>query len=112
MSGITTHVLDTSTGRPAAGVAVGLHTFRGGTWQFVAASLTDADGRCRDLGPHGTSDQVGVYRLSFATGAWFAAQGREAFHPVIEVTFEVRDDSHHHVPVLVAPFGYSTYRGS
>lgn len=110
MSGITTHVLDTSTGRPATGVRVDLHAFREGSWSPVASSVTDADGRCRDLSP----DHVvpGVYRLTFATGEWFAVQGLEAFHPEIDVTFEVRDDRHHHVPVLVAPFGYSTYRGS
>lgn len=109
-SGITTHVLDTSTGRPAAGVGVDLAAHRGGVWHPVASSVTDADGRCRDLGPAGV--EHGTYRLTFATGDWFAAQGTEAFHPEISVTFEVRDDRHHHVPVLVAPFGYSTYRGS
>jgi 5-hydroxyisourate hydrolase len=110
MSGITTHVLDTSTGRPVAGVAVGLEANRSGTWHPVASSITDADGRCRDLGPDDVDH--GVYRLTFATGEWFAARGFEAFHPEISVTFEVRDARHHHVPLLVAPFGYSTYRGS
>lgn len=110
MSGITTHVLDTSTGRPAAGVAVALESYRGGAWHPVASSVTDADGRCRDLGADAA--EHGTYRLTFATGEWFAGQGRPAFHPEISVTFEVRDDRHHHVPVLVAPFGYSTYRGS
>ena len=110
MSGITTHVLDTSTGRPATGVAVRLDRRAGDGWQELADAETDADGRCRDLGP----DEVppGTYRLTVASGAWFAAEGRAAFHPEITVVFEVSDTRHHHVPLLVAPFGYSTYRGS
>lgn len=109
-SGITTHVLDTSTGRPAAGVAVVLDRWADGTWRRLAEAVTDADGRCRDLGP--TDAERGRYRLTFATGDWFATQDRAAFHPEIVVTFTVTDARHHHVPLLVAPFGYSTYRGS
>ncbi|MGF1653502.1 MAG: hydroxyisourate hydrolase [Actinomycetales bacterium] len=109
-SGITTHVLDTSTGRPAARVAVVLDRRTDGTWQRVAGAITDDDGRCRDLGP--ADAQPGIYRLTFATGDWFATAGRSAFHPEITVTFTVTDARHHHVPLLVAPFGYSTYRGS
>ena len=109
-SGITTHVLDTSTGRPAAGVAVTLDRHADGYWLRVATAVTDDDGRCRDLDP--ADPEPGMYRLTFATGDWFAAAGRAAFHPEIVVTFAVTDARHHHVPLLVAPFGYSTYRGS
>jgi len=109
-SGITTHVLDTSTGAPAAGVSVVLDGWADGAWRRLAEAVTDADGRCRDLGPGDT--EPGTYRLTFATGDWFAAHGRTAFHPEITVTFTVADARHHHVPLLVAPFGYSTYRGS
>lgn len=107
---ITTHVLDTSTGRPAAGVAVTLERRDGEVWVPAGASRTDADGRCRDL--TGPDVPRGTYRLHFATGEWFAAAGRETFHPEITVTFDVTDLGHHHVPLLLAPFGYSTYRGS
>jgi 5-hydroxyisourate hydrolase len=109
-SGITTHVLDTSTGRPGTGIPVVLDRDIDGSWQRVAATVTDHDGRCRDLGP--VDAEPGTYRLTFATGDWFAAHGRAAFHPEITVTFTVADSGHHHVPLLVAPFGYSTYRGS
>jgi 5-hydroxyisourate hydrolase len=109
-SGITTHVLDTSTGRPAVGVEVTLDHRVDGGWRRVADSVTDDDGRCRDVGPAEVGP--GTYRLTFATGEWFAADGRAAFHPEITVTFAVTDARHHHVPLLVAPFGYSTYRGS
>lgn len=107
---ITTHVLDTSTGAPAAGVEVRLERLGGATPVTIMSATTDADGRCRDL----TAEEVlpGTYRLVFATGPWFAATGRTAFHPEITVTFDVTDTRHHHVPLLLAPFGYSTYRGS
>ena len=107
---ITTHVLDTSTGVPAAGVVVRLERLDGTTTVAVGDSRTDADGRCREL----TVESVppGIYRLVFATGPWFATTGRTTFHPEIVVTFEVTDTRHHHVPLLLAPFGYSTYRGS
>ena len=103
MTGITTHVLDTSSGRPAAGVEVQL--LRSG--QLVAVGATDADGRWTALsGP----PETGSYRLEFATGAHF---GGAAFHPQVSVDFTVRDPAeHHHVPLLLSPFGYTTYRGS
>ncbi|MGQ0468238.1 MAG: hydroxyisourate hydrolase [Sporichthyaceae bacterium] len=97
---LSTHVLDTTTGRPAAGVTV--------TWGAESVQ-TDADGRARFAGNPG----VGVHSLTFATGDWFAAAGVAAFHPRVVVEFEVRDAAeHHHVPLLLSPFAYSTYRGS
>jgi 5-hydroxyisourate hydrolase len=112
MSRITTHVLDVSSGRPAAGVAVTLErALAGGGWRERGAATTDESGRTGDLS--GGSVEAGAHRLTFATGAYFAAQGIAAFHPSVTVTFEIVDASqHHHVPLLVAPFGYSTYRGS
>jgi 5-hydroxyisourate hydrolase len=103
---ISTHVLDSGTGRPAAGVVVSLYA--GG--ELLASGTTDADGRCRLVeGPTGT----GAHRLVFDTGEWFAAQGRETFYPEVVLTFAVREPAdHHHVPLLLAPFAYSTYRGS
>lgn len=114
MSGITTHVLDTAAGHPAAGVAVRLEVQSSGRgWVTLAERKTDADGRVRDLAAAGSKLDAGTYRLTFGTGAYFAGQGRETFFPEASVVFEVRDPAqHHHVPLLLNPFGYSTYRGS
>jgi 5-hydroxyisourate hydrolase len=113
MSGITTHVLDLASGRPAAGVAVKLEIFAGKGWTALADRVTDADGRVRDLIAAGSALDAGRYRLTFATGPYLAAQGHAAFFPEAAIVFEVRDPAqHHHVPLLLSPFGYSTYRGS
>jgi 5-hydroxyisourate hydrolase len=103
---VSTHVLDSVTGRPAVGMAVRL--FAGE--ELLAQGVTDADGRVRlQEGP----TEPGRHRLVFATGAWFARQDRETFYPEVVLTFAVRNsDEHHHVPLLLAPFAYSTYRGS
>ena len=108
MSPITTHVLDTAQGRPAAGVAVTLE--RGPDWTQVGSGRTGDDGRLAGLG---SPEASGPYRLRFDTGAYFAAAGTRAFFPEVTVQFEVeRPEEHHHVPLLLSPFGYSTYRGS
>jgi 5-hydroxyisourate hydrolase len=136
-SAVTTHVLDTARGQPAAGVAVRLEFvsrhgppgdgrpgdgplgdgrpdegWPDGRPAELGRSVTDADGRARELGP--ATLPPGVYRLVFDTGAYFAAQGSEpAFFPEVAVTFRVDGQSgHHHVPLLLSPFAYSTYRGS
>ncbi len=113
MSGITTHVLDTMRGRPAAGVAVSLARKSGNGWTDLAATSTDAGGRVGNLLPQ-VKDPTGTYRLRFDVGAYFAAQpgGDEAFYPYVEIVFQIRDVEHYHVPLLVSPFGYTTYRGS
>lgn len=114
MSAITTHVLDTSRGRPANGVPVTLEiqTDAGG-WKSVGGGETDADGRLKNLMPPGVSLEVATYRLTFDTAVYFSAQGTEGFYPQVAVVFTVRDATqHHHVPLLLNPFGYSTYRGS
>ena len=114
MSGITTHVLDTMRGRPAAGVAVSLARKSGGGWTELAAATSDASGRVANLLPPQVKDPAGTYRLRFDVGAYFASQGDGAapFYPYIEIVFEIRDAEHYHVPLLVSPFGYTTYRGS
>lgn len=111
---ISTHVLDTSRGRPAAGLRVVLETTsRDGGWDVVGAAATDDDGRAPDLIDDDSPIEPGAYRLTFDTGDWFAQQGVAAFYPEVQVIFEVTDaDQHHHVPLLLSPFGYSTYRGS
>ena len=110
MSQLTTHVLDTALGRPAVGIAVELAALEDGAWTPVATAVTDGDGRARGLGP----DRVppGRYRLRFDTGAYFDATGQRGFHPEVLVVFDVVDGSHCHVPLLLSPFAYSTYRGS
>ena len=113
MSGISTHVLDTARGRPAAGVAVSLARKSGNGWTELAAASTDAGGRVGNLLPQ-VKDPAGTYRLRFDVGAYFASQGDGAapFYPYIDIVFEIRDTEHYHVPLLVSPFGYTTYRGS
>jgi 5-hydroxyisourate hydrolase len=113
MSAITTHVLDLAAGAPAAGVAVRLERREGGGWTLLGEGRTDADGRLRTLLPEGRAAEPGVHRLTFALEEYFAARGIESFHPEAVVTFRVRSaGAHLHVPLLAAPFGYSTYRGS
>jgi 5-hydroxyisourate hydrolase len=113
MSGITTHILDTSRGRPAAGVLVVLdhRTLEG--YREVGNGVTDGDGRIRGLTPSDKPIDTGVYRLTFHVGAYFHELGVEAFYPEVVVLFHVKDGAqHYHVPLLLNPFGYSTYRGS
>ena len=110
-SRVTTHVLDTVAGRPATGVGVVLEVAAGTGWHPVAEGWTDVDGRVGDLGP--ADLRPGTYRVRFATGAWFAAAGVEAFYPEVVIPFTLADAAaHYHVPLLLSPFAYSTYRGS
>jgi 5-hydroxyisourate hydrolase len=113
MSTVSTHVLDTAGGRPAVGVRVRLEAATGDGWDAMGATATNDDGRAPDLLDPGTRIEPGVYRLIFDTGAWFAERGVPHFHPHVTVAFEVTgSDDHYHVPLLLSPFGYSTYRGS
>jgi 5-hydroxyisourate hydrolase len=114
MSAITTHILDISTGRPASGVPVTLE-FKSQSkgWEQVGAGETDADGRVGDLLDKKMVFFPGHYRITFDTGIYFAGQEIVAFYPQVTVMFTVRDaNQHYHVPLLLSPFGYSTYRGS
>ena len=113
---LTTHVLDTAHGRPAAGVAVQLWRLTGGTREEVARTVTNADGRCDAPLLSGAALVPGTYELVFAVGAYFAAfndAGAGDFLDEVPVRFVVRPGlSHYHVPLLIAPYSYSTYRGS
>ena len=129
MSVISTHILDTALGKPAAEIAVRLEKFAGGgwievstsgiaeerareapgDWIEVAAGVTDADGRCRDLSRDAAS---GAYRLTFDTGAYFARLGRASIYPEIAIHFNCDGNAHYHLPVLLSDNGYTTYRGS
>lgn len=109
---ITTHVLDTARGEPAAGVLVRLETRSGEGWRELGSGRTDGDGRAGDL-VRESRLEPGTHRLRFATGEYFDALGIESFHPEVTVVFRIGDpDRHYHVPLLVSPFGYTTYRGS
>lgn len=113
MSGITTHVLDTSRGRPASGVPVLLEMRAEDGWREVARAETDADGRARQLLSPESPLEAGTWRLTFGVGNYFAAQGVESFYPEATIVFTIRDTGqHYHVPLLLSPYGYSTYRGS
>jgi 5-hydroxyisourate hydrolase len=114
MSGISTHVLDTSRGVPAAGVPVTLHqSGDGGRWVLVSSHKTDAEGRVRSVLPPAGALSAGVFRLRFDVAADFGAGAIQSFFPFVEIVFEVTEPSrHHHVPLLISPFGYSTYRGT
>jgi 5-hydroxyisourate hydrolase len=111
MSMVTTHVLDTARGEPAAGVPVRLESVSGAGAEEIGRAGTDADGRVRDIGP----DRLppGTYRLVFGTAGYFAQRRTAAFFPEVAVTFTVDGEGqHYHVPLLLSPFGYTTYRGS
>lgn len=111
MTGISTHVLDTSRGRPAVGVAVHLDRAGESGWERLGSAVTDEDGRVPVL--LGSPPPEGRYRLTFDTAAYFTAAGSRTFYPEVSVTFlATGDGDHYHVPLLLNPYGYSTYRGS
>jgi 5-hydroxyisourate hydrolase len=113
MSQITTHILDTSLGKPAANVPLKLEQKIGeSAWKTLAEGTTNADGRVPNLLPKETILPLGTYKMTFYTEGYFAEQNRENFYPVVEIQFHVSDATHYHVPLLLSPFGFSTYRGS
>lgn len=113
MSEISTHVLDISAGSPAAGVSVILEAEgKGGEWQEVTRGETDADGRLRLAAASGSVSE-GIYRITFETGVYFQARNIEGLYPEVSVVFHVRNTKErYHIPLLLSPYGYSTYRGS
>jgi len=109
---VSTHVLDAGHGRPAAGMRLRLERLDGAEPVPLREGTTNSDGRCPEL-TEGVDLTAGTYRLRFETGEWFARTGTPAFYPYVEIVFEVVDQAaHHHVPLLLSPFAYSTYRGS
>jgi 5-hydroxyisourate hydrolase len=106
---LSTHVLDATTGTPGAGIAVTLEQRAAARWTPVAEGRTDADGRIRQLGDPG----AGVHRITFDTVGYFARRGVATFYPEVTVAFDITDAAaHYHVPLLLSPFAFSTYRGS
>ena len=112
MSQITTHILDTSKGGPAAGVTVVLYNGSNNDWREIARGTTNADGRVADLLPKETLLQTGIYKLRFETKDYFDKDRIATFYPFVEIVFDIQFTEHYHVPLLLNPFGYSTYRGS
>ncbi len=110
--GISTHVLDTSTGLPADGVGVRLARLDGEAWRPVGQGKTDMDGRCKALLGGQVVAELGVYRVRFETGDYYAAKGTRCLYPYVDIIFEVADERHFHIPLLLTPNGYTTYRGS
>jgi 5-hydroxyisourate hydrolase len=109
--GVSTHVLDTARGKPAAGVGVVMEAAGNGGWTELARGVTDTDGRIADLLPAGPP-AAGDYRLRFDTGHYFRAGGLAAFYPEVVIHVRLNAGAKYHLPLLLSPFGYSTYRGS
>jgi 5-hydroxyisourate hydrolase len=113
---LTTHVLDTATGRPAAGLKIALYRIGGSSHRKVLDVVTNADGRCDAPLLEGKSFQTGQYELVFFAGDYLRARGAELSEPAfldqIPIRFGMAEDKHYHVPLLLSPYGYSTYRGS
>jgi 5-hydroxyisourate hydrolase len=110
MSHVTTHVLDAVSGTPAVGLAVALSQRGSDGWDSIDSAVTDADGRVSDFGPDHL--EPGVYRVHFDTGMYFSKPEQPTFYPEVTIVFEIIDGAHYHVPLLLSPFAYSTYRGS
>ncbi len=111
-SQITTHVLDTSIGRPGEHITIRMKKAVDNNWQTIAQGVTNADGRIADLLPQGRNLVPGNYKMVFETENYFLKNNTKGFYPEVEIQFTVFDDTHYHVPLLINPFGYSTYRGS
>jgi 5-hydroxyisourate hydrolase len=114
MTRISTHVLDTARGTPAKDLSVDLARHEdSGEWQVVGSGRTDQDGRCGQLLRDGEKLSPGIYRLAFDVASYWAAQGVEGLYPIVQVTFSVRDgETHFHIPLLLGPYAYTTYRGT
>ena len=111
--GISTHILDTAIGRPAAGIAVALERDNSGSWAILNRGTTDQDGRCKYLLPETQALEAGKYRVRFDTAAYFASRQLATLYPFVEITFEVANpQEHYHIPLLLTANGYTTYRGS
>jgi 5-hydroxyisourate hydrolase len=111
--GISTHILDTSLGRPAGGVPVSLAIMKDGVWSIVNQTVTDLDGRCKHLLLEKQALEPGIYRLHFETAAYYRQNNLAGLYPYVEIVFEATDgNTHYHIPLLLTANGYTTYRGS
>jgi 5-hydroxyisourate hydrolase len=114
MRRISTHVLDTAQGAPARNVPVRLERQEpSGDWRLVGSARTDQDGRCGQLLPEGEAAAGGIYRMTFDAASYYAAQKIEGLYPLVQITFAAKQgEEHFHIPLLLSPYGYTTYRGS
>jgi 5-hydroxyisourate hydrolase len=112
MSQLTTHILDTTKGKPADGVSVYLFQQHGEDWTEITLASTNADGRIPHLIRKELILEPGIYKLKFLTKEYFELQGIQTFYPFVEIVFSITGNEHYHVPLLLSPYGYSTYRGS
>lgn len=113
MSQITTHVLDTARGKPAADIQLSLHRREAQGWHELASGVTNADGRVAGLLPDDLVLEAGDYRMHFSTEAYFQKQQLTVFYPYVDIVFRLDSSGdHHHIPLLLSPFAYSSYRGS
>jgi len=112
MSQLTTHILDTTKGKPAEGVTIILYHQQNNGWKEIAKGTTNSDGRIADLLLKDTSLEFGTYKMKFETKAYFDKQSTKTFYPFVEIIFDISTKEHYHIPLLLNPFGYSTYRGS
>ena len=112
MSHVTTHVLDTAKGKPAEGVKIILYQQHRNDWVPIANGITNKDGRIADLLKEDQRLPAGIYKMDFFTKEYFDKSGQKSFHPVIPILFEIISEEHYHIPLLLSPFGYTTYRGS
>ena len=111
MSQITTHILDTTNGKPAAGVSVILYA-KENDWLEIAKGVTNIDGRVGDLLPSEQVLPLGIYKMKFLIKDYFNEQFLSTFYPFVEIVFDIASSEHYHIPLLLNPFGYTTYRGS
>jgi len=113
MSQITTHILDTTRGKPAANVPITLFVQINGQWQEMSTGMTNSDGRIGDLLKADFVLDAGIYRMNFDTQSYFEANNEQGFYPFVDIVFNIDDSgSHYHIPLLLTAYGYSTYRGS
>ncbi len=109
---ITTHVLDTSSGKPASGIDIKLYLRKNEIWEFVAEGKTNDNGRIGDLIKSDVNLDAGIYKMKFETGSYFEERKVKCFYPFVEIIFELIEAEHYHIPLLLSPYGYTTYRGS
>lgn len=112
MSQVTTHILDTTKGKPALGVIIILYAGGNDEWKEIARGVTNSDGRISDLLKDGATLQQGIYKMRFETKDYFDKQQVQTFYPYVEIIFDIQTEEHYHIPLLLNPFGYTTYRGS
>ena|SRR5215212_10212305 len=112
MSQITTHILNTTKGKPAAGVTIILYRGENDLWSEIARGKTNADGRITDLLSKEVVLQKSIYKMRFETKDYFDTESIPVFYPYVEIVFDIQSSEHYHIPLLLNPFGYTTYRGS